>query len=68
VAGDAAGGLEQLVAGQFVLVKRRLVTLQPAVKGRIRRDQGLLEFGNRVRQSINRDLAVTVGRLATAST
>jgi hypothetical protein len=62
VAGDAAAGLEQLVAGQFVGV-RRLVAQQPLVKARVRGDQGLLEFGDRVGDLVDVDDLFAVDQL-----
>lgn len=58
VAGHAAGFLEQLVAGQFVGRDGVLLAQQPQVDTGVRRNQGLLEFGDGQRHLLDVDLVL----------
>jgi hypothetical protein len=61
VAGDAAAVLEQLIAGEFLLVQGLAVTLEPFVEARVRRDQGFLEGGDGLGDLLDVDLVGAEG-------
>lgn len=60
MAADAAGNLEQFIAGQLLLGQRTLVAFQPLVETGIRRHQCAFEFSDGVGYGVNGDRAIAV--------